>query len=156
MSGAIGSSMNSYGLLGTLIANSATVRQQLDTLTVQAGNGLIADTYAGLGSGAGVSLNLNPQVAALQNAQSNINAATGQMAVTQNAMTQDPGNRDEFRGEDAEPQWPEPVGDRQRRGRCARRAGTGRRPSGHEGRQHLRLQPARTPPTRQCRRPTTS
>ena len=88
MSGAIGSSVNAYGLMGTLLANSATVRQQLDTLTVQAGNGLVSNTYAGLGSGAGVSLNLNPQVAALQAAQNNISAATGQMAVTQNAMTQ--------------------------------------------------------------------
>lgn len=88
MSGAIGSAVSSYGLLGTLLANSGTIRQQLDTLTVQASNGLIANTYAGLGSGAGVSLNLNPQVASLQNAQTNISAATGRMAVTQNAMTQ--------------------------------------------------------------------
>lgn len=88
MSGAIGSSVSNYGLMGTLLAHSATVRQQLDTLTVQASNGMVANTYAGLGSGAGVPLNLNPQVASLETAQGNISAAMGQMAVTQNAMSQ--------------------------------------------------------------------
>ena len=63
-------------------------RSQLDTLTNQASTGLIADTYAGLGTGAPVSLNLHPQIANLQTWQSNIDAATGRMSVAQSAMTQ--------------------------------------------------------------------
>jgi flagellar hook-associated protein 3 FlgL len=77
-----------FGLLPTLIANSVSVHQQLDTLTQQASSGLVAQTYAGLGSGAGLALDLNPQIAALQTAQTNIGQATGSMQVTQTAMTQ--------------------------------------------------------------------
>ena len=71
-----------------LIANSANVRQQLDTLTEQASNGKVSQTYAGLGSGASLSLNLNPQLTALQTYQNNIGQATGSMQVSQTAMTQ--------------------------------------------------------------------
>ena len=88
MSSTIGGTDAGYGMLGTLIANSTAVHQQLDTLTEQVSTGLVSQTYAGLGSGAGVSLNLNPQLNALQTAQTNINQATGSMQVTQTAMTQ--------------------------------------------------------------------
>lgn len=77
-----------YSLNTTLIANAAKIHQQLDTLTEQASTGLVADTYAGLGNGAGVSLNLNPQLTALQTYKSNIDRASGSMQVTQTAMTQ--------------------------------------------------------------------
>ena len=77
----------SYGMLSTLIANSANTHQQLDTLTEQASTGLVAQTYAGLGNGAGVALDLSPQISALQTYQTNINQATGTMQVTQTAMT---------------------------------------------------------------------
>jgi flagellar hook-associated protein 3 FlgL len=77
-----------YGLLGTLIANSTAVHQQLDTLMEQASTGLVSQTYAGLGGGASISLSLNQQLSALQTAQNNINEATGTMQVTQAAMTQ--------------------------------------------------------------------
>jgi flagellar hook-associated protein 3 FlgL len=86
MSGAIG--RNEYGLLTQLLANSATVRQRLNGLTQQVGSGRIADTYAGLGAGASVSLNLRPQIAALQTQQKNIDAATARLGVTQTSMTQ--------------------------------------------------------------------
>jgi flagellar hook-associated protein 3 FlgL len=88
MSGSIGPTNLNFSLLNTLIANSATVHHQLDTLTGQASSGLIAQTYAGLGAGAGVALNLNPQLATLQTHQNNISQATGTMQVTQAAMTQ--------------------------------------------------------------------
>ena len=77
-----------YGILPTLIANSTSVHQQLDTLTEQASTGLVSQTYAGLGGEASVSLNLNPQLAALQTYQNDIGQATGSMAVTPTAMTQ--------------------------------------------------------------------
>ena len=86
MSGAIG--QTEYGLLSQLVANSGAVKQRLNTLTQQASNGLIADSYAGLGNGTPVALNLHPQIAALQTQQKNIDAATSRLGVTQTAMTQ--------------------------------------------------------------------
>jgi flagellar hook-associated protein 3 FlgL len=88
MSSSIGASGLNFSTLNSLIVNASTVHQQLDTLTEQASTGLVAQTYAGLGAGAGVSLSLNPQLASLQTYQNNINAATGSMQVTQGAMTQ--------------------------------------------------------------------
>ena len=88
MSGSIGSVGTGYGFLNTLITNTSTVHQQLDNLTEQASSGLVAQTYAGLGSSAPVPLDLNPQLTALQTYQNNISQATGTMQVTQTAMTQ--------------------------------------------------------------------
>jgi flagellar hook-associated protein 3 FlgL len=82
------SAIAGYGILPTLIANSTSVHQQLDTLTEQASTGLVSQTYAGLGGQASVSLDLNPQLTALQNYQNNIGQATGSMQVTQATMTQ--------------------------------------------------------------------
>jgi flagellin-like hook-associated protein FlgL len=76
------------GWMGSLIDDTASVRQKLETLTNQASTGLIGTTYAGLGSGAAVSLNLNPEIADLTTWQNNINQATGSMQLTQTAMTQ--------------------------------------------------------------------
>jgi flagellar hook-associated protein 3 FlgL len=88
MSNSIDTSLANYGLVGALVTNSQSVSSTLDTLTQQISTGLIATSYAGLGSGAGVSLDLNPQVAELQTWQNNIGSATGQMGVMQTAMTQ--------------------------------------------------------------------
>ncbi|MGA3400096.1 MAG: flagellin [Acetobacteraceae bacterium] len=77
-----------YGQMASLISDSATVKQNLDQLTTQISTGLVANTYAGLGPGAAVSLNLQPQIAALQTWQNNINQAASGMQVTQTAMTQ--------------------------------------------------------------------
>lgn len=88
MSTITASPASDYGMMSRLIADSATVRQRLDILTQQAGNGLIGDTYAGLGTGAPTSLSLRPQLGNIQTWQANIDAATGRMAVTQSAMTQ--------------------------------------------------------------------
>jgi flagellar hook-associated protein 3 FlgL len=77
-----------FGVMGRLIADAASVRQKLDTLTNQASTGLIGNTYAGLGSGASLSLNLRPEIANLQTWQNNIDAATGRMGVTQTSLTQ--------------------------------------------------------------------
>ncbi|WP_428541961.1 flagellin [Rhodopila sp.] len=85
MSTTIGSG---YGIMPTLIANAGNVHQQLDTLTQQVSTGLVSQTYAGLGSQAGVALDLSPQLNSLQIYQNNISQATGTMGVTQTAMTQ--------------------------------------------------------------------
>jgi flagellar hook-associated protein 3 FlgL len=77
-----------FGQMANLINDSAAVKQKLDQLTTQISTGLVSNTYAGLGSGAAVSLNLQPQIAALQTWQNNINQAASGMQVTQTAMTQ--------------------------------------------------------------------
>ena len=90
MSGGILSAVvpSDYGMMSSLVADSTVVKQRLDQLTQQAASGLISDTYAGLGSGASISLNLRPQIANLQTWQNNVNAATGRMGVEQTALTQ--------------------------------------------------------------------
>jgi flagellar hook-associated protein 3 FlgL len=80
--------LSDTGWMSSLISDAAALRQKEQTLTNQASTGAVATTYAGLGSGAPVSLDLNPQVAALNTWQANINQASGSMQVTQTAMTQ--------------------------------------------------------------------
>ncbi|MBV8523089.1 MAG: hypothetical protein JOY71_13360 [Acetobacteraceae bacterium] len=88
MSGAIGSAAPGiYGILSTLVANSASVKQRLDTLTEQASTGRVADAYAGLGQGASVSLRLRPILAHEQVWQDGIDSALGRLQVTNTAMT---------------------------------------------------------------------
>jgi flagellar hook-associated protein 3 FlgL len=88
MSGTVASVGTGYGFLNTLISNANTVHQQLNNLAEQVSSGLVSQTYAGLGSAATVPLDLNPQLATLQNYQTNITQASGTMQVTQAAMTQ--------------------------------------------------------------------
>jgi flagellin-like hook-associated protein FlgL len=90
MSGAIGpGEFGLYGgLVGPALSDSNAIKKQIDTLTQQAGDGHVADTYAGLGAGAGTALSLAPQIASLQAWQNNIAAATGTMGVAQTALTQ--------------------------------------------------------------------
>jgi len=88
MSGAVNGFAANYGLLGRLVANGATVRQRLDTLSQQASTGKIAGTYAGLGPGARISLDLNPAVAHQETWRTGIDQALGRMQVTETAMTQ--------------------------------------------------------------------
>ena len=90
MSGSVNgfAATSSYGLLGRLVANGAAVRQRLDTLSQQASTGKIAGTYAGLGAGARVSLDLNPAVAHQETWRAGIDQAVGRMQVTETAMTQ--------------------------------------------------------------------
>jgi flagellar hook-associated protein 3 FlgL len=89
MSGSINATgQPGYGFMNVLIANAATVNHKLDTLTNQVSTGLKGTTYAGLGSGAQVSLDLSPQIAHANTWSANIDAASGNMQVTQTAMTQ--------------------------------------------------------------------
>jgi flagellar hook-associated protein 3 FlgL len=89
MSGGIsGIGPSGYGILGQMISDSTSINNRLNTLTEQASSGLISQTYAGLGTGAAVSLNLNPQLTAMRTWQNNIGQATGTMGMTQSAMTQ--------------------------------------------------------------------
>jgi len=76
-----------YGMMNSLVANAASVKQRLDQLISQVSSGLISNTYAGLGVGASISLNMQPQIANMQTLQNNVDVATGRMSVTQTAMT---------------------------------------------------------------------
>ena len=87
MSGAIGGTSGGYAGLTRLIADSGAVRRQYNALIRQAGSGLIANTYAGLGGGAATSLSLHPRIAALKTWRDGIDAAEGRAQVTQAAMT---------------------------------------------------------------------
>jgi flagellar hook-associated protein 3 FlgL len=86
ITGAVGPT--DYGMMSSLVANAASVKQKLDQLTNQASTGLVGDTYAGLSSGASVSLDLRPQIASMQTWQNNVDASTGRMSVAQTALTQ--------------------------------------------------------------------
>ena len=89
MSGGVGGvNTSNYSVLSELVANAAATRQTLTTLTEQASSGMVAQTYAGLGAGAAVSLDLNPEISQMNTWQSNINAVQGRLQVTQTAVSQ--------------------------------------------------------------------
>ncbi len=75
-----------YGQLVRLLGHSSDVRRQLTQANQQAATGRIAETYAGLGAGARVSLDLRPQIAHQETWQANIDAASGRLEATQNAL----------------------------------------------------------------------
>ena len=77
-----------YGPLRQAIAASVAAKTQLDTLTQQAGSGHVANSYAGLGTAAQKSLDLQPQIAQLAAQQTAIGAVTGRLGVTQDVLTQ--------------------------------------------------------------------
>jgi flagellar hook-associated protein 3 FlgL len=74
--------------LGTAIFSSQQVKQQLDTLTAQAADGLVSESYAGLGAAAQTPFDLQPQIASLQAQQTAVNAVSGRMSTQQTALTQ--------------------------------------------------------------------
>jgi flagellar hook-associated protein 3 FlgL len=86
MSGAI--SGMGFPSMGQIVADLGQTNQSFNTLTAQASSGLISQTYAGLGATAPVALSLAPQIAGMQTAQNNIDAANGPAQLTQTAMTQ--------------------------------------------------------------------
>ena len=73
---------------GGLIAMTEQVHARLDTLTQQAASGLVADTYAGLQSGAPAALTFAPAASTLGSWQSNISGAGVSLAITQTTLTQ--------------------------------------------------------------------
>lgn len=79
---------SNYSVSSELAANAAAIRERMTQLTEQASSGLVSETYAGLGSGSSVSLDLNPEIGQMNTWQSNINAVQGRMGVTQTAVSQ--------------------------------------------------------------------
>jgi flagellar hook-associated protein 3 FlgL len=76
-----------YSMLSNLANDSATIRNQLSQVQQQVATGLVSQTYSGLGSGAQTSLNLNQEVQNYSTWSANIDAAQGEMGVTQTALT---------------------------------------------------------------------
>lgn len=88
-----------YSMMTQLVADSAATREQMDQLTQQAATGEVSQTYAGLGAGAPISLDLNPEIAEINVWQGNINAAQGSMQVTQTALSEVSGIASNFSAE---------------------------------------------------------
>jgi flagellar hook-associated protein 3 FlgL len=76
------------GILGQLASNSVTQQARLSQLTEQSSTGLVAQTFGGLGSTAHLSLNLNPQLSAIDAYTQNITALTPGLTVTSQVLTQ--------------------------------------------------------------------
>jgi flagellar hook-associated protein 3 FlgL len=77
-----------YTFGAQLIANSAFLKAQVDTLTEQSSTGYIAPDLAGLGRGVGTALNLGAQISQITVTQTNITSATTQIQASQSVMTQ--------------------------------------------------------------------
>jgi flagellar hook-associated protein 3 FlgL len=77
-----------YGALGQAIFASTQVKSQLDKLTAQVSTGYVATSYAGLGTVAQTSLDLQPAIASLGAKQTAISAVLGRLTVAQGALTQ--------------------------------------------------------------------
>jgi flagellar hook-associated protein 3 FlgL len=86
MSGAI--NPTGLGLADLLIANTDAVSLQVNKYTEQASTGLVSQSYAGLGQGSSIALNLQPQVTRDTALQTGITNATGPMTVAQDALNQ--------------------------------------------------------------------
>jgi flagellar hook-associated protein 3 FlgL len=89
MSGSItaGGLYTDYGVLGAVVTDSEVARANLDTLTEQAGDGLVSSSYAGLGARASLSLSLTPAIANYTTWQNNISVLGGQLQLTQTTLT---------------------------------------------------------------------
>ena len=76
----------SFGSLSRALIDSASLRMRVDNLNAQASSGRVSDTYAGMGAGAAVSLDLRPQLLNVEGWQANIDAVAARMDVTRSAM----------------------------------------------------------------------
>ena len=76
-----------YTLMARLLDQGTTVRKQLAQVEEQAATGRVSDTYAGLGAQARTSLDLRPTLAHQAAWQSNIDAASARLNVTQSALS---------------------------------------------------------------------
>ncbi len=77
-----------YGPLNQAIGASDTARASLDRLTRQSADGLVSDSYAGLGAAAQTVVDLRPEIDRLAARQTAIGSVTGRLGVTQAVLTQ--------------------------------------------------------------------
>lgn len=79
--------INQYTLMGALVSEAGSVRDQLAQAQQQSTTGYVSTTYAGLGTQARTALDLSPQIAHQTAWSSNIDAANSRLSVTQTALT---------------------------------------------------------------------
>ena len=88
MSGTIGAAGMPAGTLGMLARDSAAVRQRMDVLIQQAATGRTAETYAGLGARATISIDLRPGLERINTYANNISQADTRLGITGTALQQ--------------------------------------------------------------------
>ncbi len=88
MGGTIGAGGMPAGTLGMLARDSAVVRQRMDVLTQQAATGRVAETYAGLGARATISIDLRPGLERLATYTNNIAQADTKLGIAGTALKQ--------------------------------------------------------------------
>jgi len=83
-------SMNfAFGGLTSTVSNATGIQQRLDTLTGQAGSGMVSTTFGGLGAtSASSALTLSPALSQVQAWQANVQAAGGRLQAAQSALSQ--------------------------------------------------------------------
>ena len=86
MSGSI--SPTGLGGLTQIVSDAARTKQTITQLATEASSGLISDTFAGLGEGAAVALDLSPQLAANAQIQTNTQSAATIQTAAQSALGQ--------------------------------------------------------------------
>jgi flagellar hook-associated protein 3 FlgL len=81
-------SATGYGALDQVVTNTAAIKQTISQLTAETASGYVSPDFAGLGQGAPVALDLNPQLAAMTQVQSNADAAGTIQSAAQTALGQ--------------------------------------------------------------------
>ena len=158
-SGMIGSAPVDYGLAGVLGNDAEISKKLVTTLTQQTADGLVSDSYSGLGANAKVALDLSPSIAHENTWASNITAADGTIGVTQSAFSEITSIATNFYTQlqtmDADGSGQQPVG-RHGRGGGAAGAAAGRPRCSTPRTGMSTSSPGRTAPIRQCQVRTTS
>ena len=150
MSGSVsGIDTSNYSVIAQLSADAAAIRQKLDTLTEQSASGLVSQTYAGLGSSASVSLDLNPEISQMSTWQSNINAVSGTMQVTQTAVSEISSIATNFASQPNTLNSTDPTAI-DTLAASARRRSSRSRPARYRPTAATMSSPGRTAPTRRC------
>lgn len=85
MSGTIGISTPT-GTLAVLARESGTIKDRLDVLAQQSASGRVADSFAGLGEQAHVSIDLRPRLQQIEGWKNNIAAAAPRLQITQTVL----------------------------------------------------------------------
>ena len=81
-------SATGYGALGQLVTDAGRTRQTIAQLTAETASNYISSSFAGLGSGASIALDLSPQLAANTQLQANTQSASTIQTAAQAALGQ--------------------------------------------------------------------
>eukprot|EP01037_Dinobryon_pediforme_P009700 gene9700-9764_t len=76
------------GILGKVVGDSGRIKARLDLITEQTATGLVAQTYGGLGAASQISLDLRPQLSAIDAINQNIASAKTKNDLTSQVIVQ--------------------------------------------------------------------